>query len=494
MPKTLACIRGNQNLKSAELLAGSLVSIVTMALSDRGKCAHLLRRFGLGASEAEIDFYMQGGLNGAIEALLNPTGTSPELDIDDVKNDKGIVNIKFAPVWYGAKILMTRQPLVEKMTLFWHNHFATSGDKVTSAFDMANQNEILRANCLGSFRDLLLNVSKDPAMLIWLDGQDNVKGKPNENFAREIMELFTLGVGNYTERDIQEAARAFTGWGFSRKRKKEKKNGAEFVFSPKLHDETNKTVLGRSGNLGGEDVIDHLCSLPRTAEFITEKIWNWFVYANPAPATLKPFVKGFYDSNLDLKTLLRQIMTSDEFYSERAVRKLIKNPVDFCVSTVRALGLGENLSSQLPDLKAEERTGYLRLPVANGIVGAMKNQGLWLMFPPDVSGWKPGEAWITSATMVERIQWANRLMGTSNKGAISKYPMFNLLASDPSPFGVAKKLCSIFDAPITGAKLVKLSEAAEKAMGTGGLTQKNANAVAASVTRLIFGSPEFQFA
>jgi uncharacterized protein (DUF1800 family) len=303
-----------------------------MALSEREKCAHLLRRFGLGASEAELDYFLQNGLTGAIEELLNPTGVSPDFPIDAVKNDKGAVNVPNSAVWYGAKILISRQPLVEKMTLFWHNHFATSGEKVNSAFIMAQQNEILRANATGNFKELLLQASKDPAMLIWLDGQDNIKGRANENFAREVMELFTLGVGHYSESDIQEAARAFTGWSFIRNGRSSNKGTAEFVFKPKLHDTGKKTVLGKTGSLTGDDVIDLLCAMPRTAEFITEKLWNWFVYANPTKQTLAPFVSAFYNSKLDIKTLLRAIMTSDEFYSDRCVRKLVKNPADFLKS------------------------------------------------------------------------------------------------------------------------------------------------------------------
>ncbi|OWU65931.1 MAG: hypothetical protein CBB60_002145 [Armatimonadetes bacterium Cent15-Ar3] len=469
-----------------------------MALTDRERVAHLLRRFGFGASEAEIEYYAKDGWKSAVEKLLNPEAVDEQLEfpVENMENDKGNIQVQQVAGWWVGWMLMTRRPLVHKMASFWHNHFATSGDKVTQPYLMAAQNEIFVSKGLGKFEDLLTDVSKDPAMLIWLDGQLNIKGKANENFAREIMELFTLGVGNYSEKDVQEAARAFTGWSFARQNGGGRKGRAEYAFKPVLHDNGTKTVLGKSGNLTGEDVIAHVCSMPRTAEFITEKIWKWFVSDNPSPATLKPFIKAFYESKLDIKVLLRSIMLSEEFYSPKVVRRLIKNPLDFTVTTLRAMGIGENIRTRIA-AEADGDKKRATLGPAQGAYVTMKSMGMWILFPPDVSGWKPGENWITSATMVERIQWANKLMGLGNaRGAAGgnlKYPIYNLLAADPTTFGIAKKLCSIYDAPLEGAKLAKLAEAAEKEMAGQGLTPQNANKVAASIMKLIFGSPEFQF-
>ena len=378
------------------------------------------------------------------------------------------------------------------MTLFWHDHFATSAEKVTNAPLMIQQNEILRKNALGNFKNLLTEVSKDPAMLIWLDGQDNVKGHANENFAREVMELFTLGVGHYTEKDIQEAARAFTGWSYVRNGRNVNKANAEFMFKPVLHDDGTKTVFGKTGNFSGDDVIGMLCANPRTAEYITTKIWTWFVYPNPDPATLKPFVDDFYRSGLDIKTLVRSIVESNEFYSDRAYRKVIKSPLDFCLATARAMGVGETMATQLAPTGTDEKNSRARVAPAAGVSSAMKSQGMWLFYPPDVSGWKPGEAWITSATMVERINWANKLMGTA-RGGLARYPIYSILAGDPSPMGIAQKLASMYDASLSPMKLQKLAEAASLSLKGQELSQKNANQVAGDVLRLIFGTPEFQF-
>jgi uncharacterized protein (DUF1800 family) len=464
-------------------------------LSEREKGAHLLRRFGLGASESELNYYMQGGLKSAINMLLNCENIPEAYEFawEIVETDKGQIKPAQAVVGYASRIMMTRRPFLEKMTLFWHNHFATSAEKVTNGPLMIQQNEILRRNALGNFKTLLLEVSKDPAMLIWLDGQDNIKGRANENFAREVMELFTLGVGNYSEKDVQEAARAFTGWSFVRSRGKAEKANAEFMYKPILHDDGPKTFMGKSGNLTGEQVIDILCSNPQLATFVTTKIWNWFVYPNPDPAVIKPFADDFIRSGLDIKTLVRAIVESDEFYSARAYRKLIKNPLDFCLSTTRAMGIGESMASKLAPTATDEKASRARIAPAAGVSSAMKSQGMWLFYPPDVSGWKPGEPWITSATMVERISWANKLMGITQKGGIARYPIYTILAGDPTPMGIAQKLASMYDAPLSAAKLQTLALAASQSLNGEALTQRNANTVAADVLRLVFGSPEFQF-
>jgi hypothetical protein len=463
-------------------------------LSEKQKIAHLLRRFGFGASEAELEYYSKGGLNGAIDKLLNceDIPESFTMPIEDFARDNGQVVFPILGSYWTMKLISTRRPLLEKMTLFWHNHFATGGDKVVQTMTMYQQNETLREFALGSFKELLMAVAKDPAMLLYLDGQENIKGRPNENFAREVMELFTLGVGNYSEKDVQEASRAFTGWSFRRSGPGGGNRGRlQYMFKPVLHDDGVKTVLGKTGNLGGEDVIDHLCSMPRTAEFLTEKLWNWFVYPNPSKETVQKFAAKFAKSDLNIKALLREIMTSPEFYSEKAFRNIVKNPVDFCVSTLRSLGIGEQVAAQLENMRPEAR----KVALAPGLSAwqTMKGQGMHLFFPPDVSGWKPGENWITSATMVERINWAARLMGTA-RGPVGRYPVYTLLAADPTGYGIVSKLCSVFDAPITGQKLAKIAEFTNKQIATEGLTQQNANKIAGEVCKLIFGSPEFQFA
>lgn len=466
--------------------------------TDRQKGAHLLRRFGLGASEAELDYYLRGGLSGMIDRLLGyadvPEGF--DLQISEFRAGKqDRVQIGGVQAWWILRMMQTRRPLQEKMTLFWHNHFATSAEKVNTPMMMYAQNEILRRNCTGNFRTLLSEVSRDPAMLFWLDNQFNIAGKPNENFAREVMELFTLGIGNYTEKDVQQSARAFTGWGFRRIAKNPDEQGSqpgvEFLYRARAHDEGTKNFLGNSGNFNGDDIIDILCRQPRTSVFLTKKIWEWFAYADPEPALIDRLAAKFRDSDLNIATLLREIMRSDEFYSKKAERASYKNPVDFVIASVRQLGVGDVIQADLRDTTGP--TPRLRIGAVAAIAQTMKSMGMYLLFPPDVSGWKPGPSWVTTATMVERIAWGERLFGVSPvKRLALRYDSYGLFQKDPTPRGVVAKLVDIFDANVSAANVESLVGAATKASG-GQLTQKNANATAAAVAQLLFATPEFQF-
>lgn len=303
------------------------------------------------------------------------------------------------------------------------------------------------------------------------------------------MELFTLGIGHYTEKDIQESARAYTGWSVGGKPgpKDDPKNlGRQFVYRPRLHDDGTKTFFGKSGEFTGDDILDMLCKMPRTAEFIAGKVWTFFAYPNPEPAVLQRISHEFKQSGLDIKTLILAIMESPEFYSEKAERAIYKNPVEFTVATARQLGLGSIMSD---NMKAQ---GFVRGQLAPIIqVGqSMKGMGMQLFYPPDVAGWDQGQSWITTATMVERIGWADRLFG--GQRVVLRIDPFSIFKDDPTPRGVATTLVSVFDAPIAEDKLEKLVAAAEKAT-EGKLTQANAGEAARAVARLIFATPEFQF-
>ena len=336
-------------------------------------------------------------------------------------------------------------------------------------------------------------------MLYWLDNQFNVKGKPNENFAREVMELFTLGIGHYTEKDIQEAARAFTGWSFGtgpRAIKPEKPlRRARFVFRRSEHDDGTKTILGKTGSFDGDEVLSLLCAMPRTAEYITEKMWEWFAYVGPEKALVDRLSKKFIASGLDIAVLVRSIMEAPEFVSDKAERSIYKNPVDFCVSTYRQLGLGSRMLETAT--AAEEGVGKLRaLGPINGLNLATKAMGMELLYPPDVAGWDTGPNWISSATMVERIKWSDKLFGPGTAGARIqggiRYPAMTLLGESSSPKEAVAKLVSVFDAQLPASKVKQLEEAAESA-SNGRFSAQTANVVASSVCRLMFGSPEFQF-
>lgn len=455
--------------------------------SESDLVRHLLRRFGLGASEAEADFYGQGGYEAAVDRLLNYEAIDEgfTLSLADLSERPGQIQPRIAQFYWYLRLLVTRRPFQEKMTLFWHDHFATSAQKVANGPLMSAHIDTLRSYAVSDFRTLLTKVSQDPAMLFWLDNGFNVAGKPNENFARELFELFTLGIGHYTEADIKEAARAFTGWTYTTRRggRFAGQPGAtsKFVFRADLHDDGEKVVLGNRGRLGGEDVIGIAAAHPQTARHLVRKLWEFFVYPKPEPALVERYATQFRESGLDLKKLIRAMMLSPEFRSERAQRAIVKSPVDFTISTLRQLGQGRELVEMVARSDREAKLRSLR-PIG-AVSRANKAMGMELLFPPDVSGWEWGAAWITSATVVERVKWSQTLL--TGRSAQS-------LPAVRTADDLANLMVSIFDADLPEAKLNQLRQAARESSG-GPLSPRNMGPTAIAVARLLFSSPEFQF-
>ncbi len=269
--------------------------------------------------------------------------------------------------------------LCEKMTLFWHDHFAC---RFPTILFTETQHQTLRQHALGSFRDLLFAISKDPGMLSFLNNQQNRKEQPNENFARELLELFTLGRGHYTENDIHEAARAFTGWGFTL--------GGEFVFRRAWHDTGSKTFLGKSGHFTGEDILNIVLEERQTARFLTEKLYRYLVHPQPDPEVVDTWSRLFYESDYDLPRLLLEMLLSDHFYEARNLGARIKSPVEYLVGLIRAFGLEFQ----------DER----------GIIFVQKALGQTLFQPPNVAGWPEGRAWIDGSSLLLRMQLPRLLL------------------------------------------------------------------------------------
>lgn len=291
--------------------------------------------------------------------------------------------------WWADRMVRSRRPLEERMTLFWHGHFTSSYRDVRNAFHMYLQNELLREHATGNFRELLHAISRDPAMLEYLDNNRNRKGRANENFAREVMELFTLGEGNYSEKDIKEAARAFTGWTFGR-------FGNQFVFNRRQHDFGPKTVLGQEGQLDGTDVLEILLEQPVCAEYICGKIFSYFVHEKPEQETVQELAREFRNTGYELKPLLRRIFMSKLFYSEEAKGRQVKSPVVLLVSTLRMLGL-------------EPPRGMALVQLAGRL-------GQDLMMPPNVKGWQAGRSWITTATLLNRYNFGGAIIKAGLRG------------------------------------------------------------------------------
>ncbi|WP_236652684.1 DUF1800 domain-containing protein [Chitinophaga vietnamensis] len=296
--------------------------------------------------------------------------TPEEKKVVQQMNNQGIKDLNVA--WMNVMI-KSEHPLREKMSLFWHGHFACRTDNV-----LYNQQLIgaIRENALGSFGDLLGAVSKSPAMLAFLNNQQNRKQHPNENFAREVMELFTLGRGHYSENDVKEAARAFTGWGFD-------DNGA-FIFRDKQHDDGEKFFLGKRGNFDGDDILKILLEQPQAARFITTKVFRYFVDDTPDEQLISTLSDKFYQSGYDIKALMREIFMADWFYDSKYVGNRIKSPVELLVGIRRTVPMAFELE--------ENMILFQRL------------LGQVLFYPPNVAGWPGGRNWIDSSSLMFRLR------------------------------------------------------------------------------------------
>jgi uncharacterized protein (DUF1800 family) len=388
-----------------------------MASLNFDESAHLLRRVGFAGTPEEIDQLTLLGREGAVDSLINYTQVDNSAMDELIRRSFDFSNPDIferfnrseLQRWWFTRMVYSKRPFEEKMTLFWHNHFATAASKVDDRF-MYIQNQKLRARALDRFDNLLLAVAQDPAMLIWLDGIVNIKGKPNENFARELQELFTMGIfdvvtgqANYSEQDVQEIARAFTGWKFFFNRAGGDPFNFQFFVNPTEHDELPKTVYGQTANFSGQDIISVISNNRATGRYLVYKFFNFFVYpldaANVADkATIEKFTDVYFASNHSIKELARAIFVSDEFFSERARFALVKTPVELVVGAVRMLGARYNPGNNNP------RTS------SNILAQFAAFLGQELFNPPDVAGWKPHLAWINTSWLLNRYTFADFLI------------------------------------------------------------------------------------
>ncbi len=374
-----------------------------------GEARHLLSRASFGPTPAEIHAFEALDYTAAVDRLLatfhaqastpgpswgndGPTVIRQQQQAAQKKGVDGKVLQIQRPLqeegrelrnWWIGEMIVTDQPLVERMVLFWHNHFTSSLQKTRYPSSLYWQNGLFRTQAFGNFATLLKSVARDPAMLIYLDGVRNVARQPNENFARELLELFTLGEGHYSEADIKAAARAFTGWSIER-------DTGHFQFHAQQHDDGEKTFLGQTGRLGGEEVLAGLLRHPRTAETIVEKLWREFVSLKPDPVETKRLAALFREGGYEIKPLLRALFLSAAFRDPANRGALIKSPVDLVVGTVRVLGL-----------PVPEKTQLARM---------MQGLGQDLFNPPNVKGWVGGESWITTYTLLQRQQMLRRIV------------------------------------------------------------------------------------
>ncbi|BFT69992.1 DUF1800 family protein [Paenibacillus sp. P36] len=363
---------------------------------------HLLLRAGFGGAESEVNACVALGREETVrrliagEALTETAALTPFDQLSaDSKKALDPLQLGDQQMYWLYRMVNSSAPLIEKMTLFWHGHFATANYKVKNVTLMVQQNELFRKYALGNYKELVLAIGKDPAMMIWLDVNRNKKNKPNENYAREVMELFTLGIGQYTETDVKEAARAFTGWTYNEKENK-------VAFNPKQHDNDSKMLLGEKGNLDGDEAIDIIFHQKSAATFLALKLLKYFATDNPSDNWVQQVAK-LITEKATIGEVLHDLLLSDDFYNPDLRLSLIKTPADYVAGILKTT----------------------QLHVAKGHAQAMRKMGQELFSPPDVAGWRGGASWLNTNLLLARYQFAesiatqmnNKLVGTSPKQA-----------------------------------------------------------------------------
>jgi uncharacterized protein (DUF1800 family) len=366
---------------------GGLRNLFHGPLASSMQTGHLLRRAGFGASPDDLATYRGLDFNGAVDQLLN----YQQVPDDDMEHRLNALNLDLnRPLdqvrWWLLRMAWTQRPLLEKMTLFWHGVLTSSFRKVGGRLGfmrMIIQNQFLRNHAFDTFDNILLGITSDPAMLFYLDLARSTRTAPNENYARELMELFTLGLGHYTQRDVSEAAAALTGWHLS---------GLSSVYLPQTHNDLTKVFLGHSGNLNYKDVVNILTNHPAAPWFIMRKLFTFFVYENPSTGDLKPLVDAYVQSGHNMGTVMRTLLLSPQFSSPKAYRARIKSPVEFAVGAYRALNIHDDGSN---------------LPYITTLMGQT------VFDPPNVAGWpgdKVSSLWLNSGTWMTRLNYIDAIL------------------------------------------------------------------------------------
>ena len=417
--------------------------------NDIGLIAHLMRRAGFGANREQIGIHANAGYQNTVEALLNP-GEEDRMDDHLIRRFHPELSGMMGPNAPGQnwlyRMATTSAPLREKMALFWHGIFATGYAKVIHGKALSDQTRMFRTFGMGSFKDLLIQLSKDPAMIIWLDNQDNHNGAINENFGRELLELFTMGVGNYTERDIKECARAFTGWTIANREYMELRSQRDsdwpygriawhFKYHPEDHDDGEKEFLGQRGRFNGEDIIHIICQQEATARFISRHLYSFFVSDEPPipewrytpptnPEAIDELTRVYFDSNYDISAMLRALFNSSYFQSQDSWYSKVKSPVELVAGVLRLTGEFNRPRREIIDRYFQ--ASYM---------------GQFLNNPPSVEGWHQGTDWLDTGTLVERVNFASQQIGDSTKPGIQA--MIERIASTPNNVASPEDLISV---------------------------------------------------
>ena len=456
-----------------------------MSEKDLSLMAHLMRRAGFGATRGELEEYASRGYDAVLDDLLHPE-RFPEVEEDLMLRYRSDVEPYHGP-GRMYRMVVTRRPLEEKMSLFWHHVFATSSQKVQHTESMLLQAETFRRNGMSDLRTILLDLARDPAMIMMLDNLENHKDQVNENWGRELLELFTMGVGNYTEEDVKMASRAFTGWTI-------RSGGgriyrARFVYREDDHDDSVKTFLGETGRFNGEDIIDILVKQPATARFISRHLYNFFVADEPQvpawsetppqdPDAIDTLIKAYFDSGAEIRSMLRALFTSDFF---KEARSKVKSPAELVAGTIKLAGTHRFREPDTTSLRATEAMGQI------------------LGDPPSVEGWHTGKEWIDGGTLSERVNFAvDEVSGITKPGI---QDIISRLSSNGGPLSPEEFVDRCLDlvGPLeacqeTRSALLRYAESGGQLSFDTEAEVETSSARVGRMLQLIVASREYQFA
>jgi uncharacterized protein (DUF1800 family) len=454
---------------------------------DVAVMAHLLRRTGFGATRDQIDQYVAKGYEETVEDLLNPVAARPE--DQDLMDRYFIASVEARSVGHADpqwswRLATTEKPLEEKIALFWHSLLAVGGIKLDHGLEMLTEIDLFRRLGLGSFRTLLFEISRNPGMMYWLDNQNSHKGAPNENYGRELLELFSMGIdelgeGAYSEDDVKAAARAFTGWS-SKPTPPPFFLGPfpmEFRFDETDHDNDDKLFLGETGNFDGGDIIDLIVTKRATARFIAMRLYLFFVSDSPDDAEIERLTDIFQKTDGDIRAILRSLFNSDHFKSESVRFRKVKSPAELVFGAARLTD-----RFVIPDMDSSTLANQAMF------------MGQHLLNPPGVEGWHEGEEWVDSGSLIERINFAASEVGRVDSAGIQRMIQLVENAGDdvrPESF-VEACLDAMGSIDLgSGSKAVLVDHAAQNGPGTPGALDGAERIV--EMFQLIVSTPDYQY-
>ena len=467
---------------------------------DVSLMAHLMRRAGFGATRNELEGYLEDGYEATVDNLLDP-GESGHMPDDIIRryhvDQSELRQLDGAGAYWLYRMLTTSNPLEEKLALFWHGLFATGYAKLNQARALLNQIEMFRHYGFGSFRDLLVELSRDPAMILWLDNNENHKEAINENYGRELLELFSMGIGNYSEDDIKECAKAFTGWTLGNAEYMSVRASKDSIwpygriawhyeYRADDHDGGEKKFLGKVGNFNGEDIVDIIVTQEATARFLSTRLFQYFAsdeVDSDGELVISGMMEAYFQSGYKVSAVLRSLFNSDYFKSDKCMYSRVKGPVESVVGTVRLAGTYQEPTLDVHSLWAQ--TMFM---------------GQGLLAPPTVEGWHEGVEWIDSGSLVERINFAAKELSDPTKDGVKD--IIRRVTSNQKDFNDPEKLvdsCLDYMGPIqvqpdTREGLIEFAESQGAVQIQNGQPDENASIQVARLIGMIASTREYQLA